>query len=186
MLLTQYILFLCHGPIAAWEIWPPEETSPGWEKETGGKEKVPGWRAQHIQTEKDCCRALAESSSTGRGLYHTQEGQREKKVSIVVPLHFYCCSTGAGTSYIITHIHSWCWPFAKLVSGNSPENGLNDFMFRFTSLHGQEVILYFRLCSLPAKFVAVLWWNWKLVDLGVLFCPTNITEHLVVSLVTTH
>lgn len=89
--------FFCHVHVAAWEIWPPEETAPGREKETGGKEEVPGWRAQHVQTEKDCCRAPAESSSAGRGLYHTQEGQREKKVSIVVfPLHLYRCSTGAG------------------------------------------------------------------------------------------
>lgn len=74
----------CH--VAAREIRPSEETPPGREKEAGRKEEVSGRWGQHIQTEKDCCRALAESSSAGRGLHHTQEGQREEKVSIVIPL----------------------------------------------------------------------------------------------------
>lgn len=75
--------FFCPHHIAAWEIWPFKEAPPGREKESGGKEEVPGRRAQHVQTEKDCCRALAEPSPAGRGLHHTQEGQREEKVSIV-------------------------------------------------------------------------------------------------------
>lgn len=78
--------------IAAREVRPFEEAPPGREKETGGQEEVPGRRAQHVQTEKDCRRALAEPSPAGRGLHHTQEGQREEKVSIVLfPCLPYIC-----------------------------------------------------------------------------------------------
>lgn len=72
------------APVAAWEIWPLEEASPGREKEAGGEEEVARRRAQHVQTEKDCRRALAEPSTASRGLHHAQEGQGEEKVSIVL------------------------------------------------------------------------------------------------------
>lgn len=67
---------------ATWEIWPSEEASSGREKEAGGEEEVARRRAQHVQTEKDCRRALAKPSTAGRGLHHAQEGQGEEKVSI--------------------------------------------------------------------------------------------------------
>lgn len=81
--ITKYC-FVSSPSVAAREVWPFEEAPPGREEETGGEEEVPRWRAQHVQTEKDCCRALAEPSPASRRLHHTQEGQREEKVSVVL------------------------------------------------------------------------------------------------------
>lgn len=87
-LINSYMTSLCLSsrPSATWEIWPFEEASPGREKEAGGEEKVSRRRAQHVQTEKDCRRALAKPSTAGRGLHHAQKGQGEEKVSIFLLL----------------------------------------------------------------------------------------------------